>query len=183
MTRTSERTMPRMSRIAFVAALAVIAAVTVLRIAATQSLFSPTYDEPLHVASGYEILHDHRYTNDRSHPPLARMAFAWPLRHAALTGDDGFDRAGQLYESAGDTMRGVTQSRRGNLPFVALAVFGVALWAVQVLGRGAALLAAAIFALLPVTLAHGALATTDMAGAAGFALAMAAFQWWLGAPA
>src|SRR5919197_938735 len=49
----------------------------------------------------------------------------------------------------------------------------------QDMGRTAAVIATAIFALLPVVLAHGALATTDMAGTAGFALAMAAFQWWL----
>src|SRR5437016_6162385 len=104
-----------MSRLLFVAAVAVICLVTVLRIAATQSLFSPTYDEPIHVASGYEYLHDRHYANDRTHPPLARAVFAFPLRHATLVGNDGIDRAGQLYESAGDYMRGVTLSRRGNL--------------------------------------------------------------------
>jgi hypothetical protein len=171
-----------MSRFQFAAALAVIAVVTSVRIAMTHAVFSPTYDEPLHVASGYEYLHDRHYSNDRSHPPLARIAFAFPLRHATLTGSDGLDRVGQLYQSAGDYMRGVTQSRRGNLLFVVLTVIGVALWGVQLMGRTASAIAAAIFALLPVVLAHGALATTDMAGTAGFALAMAAFQWWLGTP-
>jgi len=171
-----------MSRVQLIVAVAAIALVTVVRIAVTQSLFSPTYDEPLHVASGYQYLHDRQYSNDRSHPPLARIAFAWPLRHAQLTGSDGLDRVGQLYQSAGDYMRGVTQSRRGNLIFVVLAIAGVALWTVQLMGRTAAAIAAAIFALLPVVLAHGTFATTDMAGTAGFALAMAAFQWWLTAP-
>ncbi|MEK6371944.1 MAG: hypothetical protein AABO58_04545 [Acidobacteriota bacterium] len=171
-----------MSRAQFAIAVAAICAVTAIRIAVTQHLFSPTYDEPLHVASGHQYLSARSYTNDRSHPPLARIAFAFPLRHAALTGNDGLDRVGQLYESAGDYMRGVTLSRRGNLLFVILAIAGVALWAVQLLGPAAAAIAAAIFALLPPVLAHGALATTDMAGTAGFALAMAAFQWWLGTP-
>jgi hypothetical protein len=171
-----------MSRLQFALAVAVVCAVAAIRIAVTQHLFSPTYDEPLHVASGHEYLSAHNYTNDRSHPPLARIAFAFPLRHAALTGSDGLDRVGQLYESAGDYMRGVTLSRRGNLLFVILAIAGVALWAVQLLGPTAAALAAAIFSLLPPVLAHGTLATTDMAGTAGFALAMAAFQWWLGTP-
>lgn len=168
-----------MSRLQLAVAVAGIALIAVVRIAATQSLFSPTYDEPLHVASGHQYLHDGKYNNDRSHPPLARMAFAWPLRHAELHGDDGFDRAGQLYESAGDYMRGVTASRRGNLIFVALAIAGVALWTEQVMGTAAAAIAAAVFSLLPVVLAHGALATTDMAVTAGFALAMAAMRWWL----
>jgi hypothetical protein len=171
-----------MSRVQFVVAVAAVCAITAIRIAVTQHLFSPTWDEPLHVASGHEYLSARNYTNDRSHPPLARIAFAFPLRHAVLTGDDGLDRVGQLYQSPGDYMRGVTLSRRGNLLFVILAIAGVALWAVQLLGRTAAAIAAAIFALLPPVLAHGALATTDMAGTAGFALAMAAFQWWLGTP-
>jgi 4-amino-4-deoxy-L-arabinose transferase-like glycosyltransferase len=171
-----------MSRLQFVLAVAAVCAITAIRIAVTQHLFSPTWDEPLHVASGHEYLSTGNYTNDRSHPPLARIAFAFPLRHAALTGSDGLDRVGQLYQSAGDYMRGVTLSRRGNLLFVILAIAGVALWAVQLLGRTAAAIAAAIFALLPPVLAHGGLATTDMAGTAGFALAMAAFQWWLGTP-
>src|SRR2546421_1728323 len=109
-----------MSRMQCIAAVAVIALVTVIRIAVTQSLFSPTYDEPLHVASGFQYLAEHKYTNDRSHPPLARAVFAWPLRHARLTGDNGFDRAGQMFESAGDYMRGVVAARRGNLIFVVL---------------------------------------------------------------
>jgi 4-amino-4-deoxy-L-arabinose transferase-like glycosyltransferase len=171
-----------MSRVQFVAALAVIALVTVVRIWITLPVFSPTYDEPLHVASGFQYLTEHRYTNDRSHPPLARIVFAFPLRHAQLTGTDGFDRAGQMFESAGDYMRGVVVSRRGNLFFVVLAIIGVALWTVQLMGRVAAVIAAAIFALLPPILAHGGLATTDMAGTAGFALAMAAFQWWYATP-
>ena len=172
----------RMSRAQFAIAVAAVCAIAAIRIAVTQHLFSPTYDEPLHVASGHEYLSAHNYTNDRSHPPLARIAFAFPLRHAVLTGSDGLDRVGQLYQSAGDYMRGVTLSRRGNLIFVILAIAGVALWAVQLLGRTAAAIAAAIFSLLPPVLAHGALATTDMAGTAGFVLAMAAFQWWLGTP-
>jgi len=171
-----------MSRPAFIAAVAAIALVTVIRIAVTQSLFSPTYDEPLHVASGFQYWTEHKYTNDRSHPPLARAVFAWPLRHAKVSGADGFDRAGQMFESAGDYMRGVVVARRGNLIFVVLAIIGVALWCVQLMGRAAATIAAAVFALLPPVLAHGTLATTDMAGVAGFAMAMAAFQWWLDAP-
>jgi hypothetical protein len=171
-----------MSRVQLVVAVAVVCGITAIRIAAIQPLFSPTYDEPLHVASGYQYLTEHQYTNDRSHPPLARAVFAFPLRHAGVTFGSGLDRAGQIYASSGDYMRGVVESRRGNLLFVVLAIVGVALWTVQVMGRAAAAIAAAIFALLPQVLAHGALATTDIAGVAGFALAMSAFQWWLASP-
>jgi 4-amino-4-deoxy-L-arabinose transferase-like glycosyltransferase len=171
-----------MSRLQFGGAVAVIALVTVFRIAATHAVFSPTYDEPVHVAAGYQYWTEHQYTTDRAHPPLARIVFAWPLRHAQLTGSDGFDRAGQMFASAGDYMRGVVAARRGNLLFVVLAIIGIALWTVQVMGRAEAVIAAAIFALLPPVLAHGGLATTDMAGVAGIALGMAAMQWWIAAP-
>src|SRR5438876_5221285 len=171
-----------MSRLLSIIAVAVVCLVTAIRVAATHAVFSPTYDEPLHVASGFQYLSEHRYTNDRSHPPLARIVFAFPLRHAQLSGTDGFDRAGQMFESAGDYMRGVVAARRGNLLFVVLAVIGVALWTLQLMGRVAAVIAAAIFALLPPMLAHGGLATTDIAGTSGFALAMAAFQWWFASP-
>src|SRR5436190_1980116 len=144
-----------MSRVQLILAVGVLAVITAIRIAATHAVFSPTYDEPIHVASGFQYLSEHRYTNDRSHPPLARIAFAFPLRHATLTGSDGIDRAAQLYESAGSYMRGVELSRRGNLLFVILAIAGVALWTVQLMGRTAAAIAAAIFALLPPVLAHG----------------------------
>lgn len=171
-----------MSRTQCAVAVAAICLLTALRVASTHRLFSPTWDEPLHVASGYEYLNARTYSNDRSHPPLARIAFAFPLRHANVTAADEREAVGELYESAGDYMRGVVLSRRGNLLFVVLAIIGIALWAAQLMGRTAAVVAAAIFALLPPVLAHGGLATTDMAGTAGFALAMAACQWWLASP-
>ena len=162
-----------------VAAICVIAA---FRVAATHSIFSPTYDEPVHVASGFQYLTEHRYTIDHSHPPFARAVFAFPLRHATLIGTDGFDRIGQLYASAGDYMTGVVASRRGNLIFFVLSIIGVALWTAQLFGNTTAMIAAAIFSLQPPVIAHAGLATTDMPLTAAFALAMAAFQWWLSSP-
>jgi 4-amino-4-deoxy-L-arabinose transferase-like glycosyltransferase len=63
-----------------------------------------------------------------------------------------------------------------------LAIAGVAALAGEVLGSTAAVLAAGAFALLPPVLAHGGLATTDVAGTAGFALAVAAMCRWLKKP-
>lgn len=161
------------------ALLVAICLVTVIRIALTHSIFSPTYDEPLHVAAGYEFLVEHRYHTGTDNPPLARAFFAWPLRHAHPTSSDGIERIGQVYESAGDYMRGVAASRKGNLLFVVLAIIGTALFASELAGPTAGVLAALIFAMLPTTLAHGGLATTDMAGTAAFAWAMFAFARWL----
>jgi len=161
------------------AALLFISLLTVIRIAITHHIFSPTYDEPLHVAAGYEFVAEHHYRTGVDNPPLARAFFAWPLRHAHPTSNDGLEKIGQVYESAGDYMRGVALSRKGNLVFVVLAIVGTFLFAADLLGNTAGLLAALIFAMLPTTLAHGGLATPDMAGAAAFAWAMFALSRWL----
>jgi Dolichyl-phosphate-mannose-protein mannosyltransferase len=153
-------------------AVAAIALVTVVRIAVTQPLFSPTYDEPLHVAAGYEFLAEHTYRTGTDNPPLARAVFAWPLRHAHPTSSDGQERIGEVFESAGDYMRGVVAARRGNLLFVVIALIGVALLGTELFGTTIGVLAAAVFALLPPILAHGGLATTDLPGTAAFAVAL-----------
>ena len=56
-----------------------ICAFAVLRIRATHHVFSPTTDEPVHLAAGYEYLTQHKYTIDSEHPPLARAVLALPL--------------------------------------------------------------------------------------------------------
>ena len=169
-----------MTRVA-VAAIALIVIITLARVAATHHVFSPTYDEPAHIAGGYEYLRAHRYTFDTQHPPLARILFAMPFRGSRTVAvDDKW--IGDIIASAGGYMNGIAAARRGNLLFVALAIVGVALWAWQLYGAVAAPIASALFATLPPVLAHGGLATTDMAGAAAFALAMAAVWWWLDRP-
>lgn len=162
--------------------LALVCAITILRVWNTHHVFSPTYDEPIHVAAGYEYLAEHHYTIDVQHPPLARLFFAWPLRHARLTGDDGLEHYAQVYEAAGNYMKGVATSRRGNLVFVLLAIVAVTLWARALFGTATGLVAGTLFALLPPVLAHGGLATTDMAGAAALPLAMLAMTLWVASP-
>jgi hypothetical protein len=162
-----------------IAAVALICLLTVIRIALTHAVFSPTWDEPLHVAAGWQFLAGHRYTKGTDNPPLARAAFAWPLRHARPAAADGVEQIGQIYESAGDYMKGVVASRRGNLIFVVLAIVGVFLFAADLFDDTIGVLAALLFAMLPTTLAHGGLATPDMAGTAAFALAMFAMSHWL----
>jgi 4-amino-4-deoxy-L-arabinose transferase-like glycosyltransferase len=158
--------------------LSAICTVAALRIALTHGVFSPTWDEPIHVNAGHEYLADGDYTQDNQHPPLARVAAAWPLRHATPSAG-GWERPAQIYESAGSYMKGVIASRRGNLLFVILATIGVYLWAAALFGEWAGAAAAVLFTNLPPILAHGGLATTDMAGAATFAVAMAALHHWL----
>jgi 4-amino-4-deoxy-L-arabinose transferase-like glycosyltransferase len=163
-------------------AVAALCIVACSRVAATHPVFSPTWDEPLHVASGWQFLAQHRYRHGQENPPLARIVEAWPVRHARPSANRGLEQAAQIYESAGSYMRGVIASRRGNLLFLILAIAATALVADHFVGGVGAVIAAATFSLLPAILAHAGLATTDMAGTASFALAIWLFCRWLEAP-
>jgi hypothetical protein len=159
----------------FALAIVAICLVTSVRVVATHHVFSPTYDEPLHVTAGWEFIAEHRYRTGTDNPPLARAFFAWPLRNAHPAAPEGLERAGEIFESGGDYMRGVVAARRGNLIFVALAIIGTALFALELFeSTSIAIIAAAAFAMLPPILAHGGLSTTDVAGTAGVAFALAA---------
>ena len=59
--------------------LALILVVAAIRVAATHRVFSPVYDELLHLAAGHEYLTEHRYSIDLEHPPLARAVEALPF--------------------------------------------------------------------------------------------------------
>ncbi|HEY0155770.1 MAG TPA: hypothetical protein VGF28_00610 [Thermoanaerobaculia bacterium] len=160
---------------------ALIAIATAGRVAATHHVFSPTWDEPAHIFAGYEYLAEDRYTFDLSHPPLARIAFAFPLRNAVSDAPEVNDRVGDVLTSRGDYMSGVVAARRGNLLFLAVALIAVAIWSAGLYGPRVALIATASFALLPPILAHAGLATTDMAVTAAIAAGGAALHRWLGA--
>jgi hypothetical protein len=54
----------------------VICIITCIRISLTHRVFSPTYDEPLHVAAGYEFVAEHHYRTGTDNPPLATMALS-----------------------------------------------------------------------------------------------------------
>jgi 4-amino-4-deoxy-L-arabinose transferase-like glycosyltransferase len=165
--------------VSLLVALIVIAAAW--RVASTHRLFSPTWDEPAHIFAGYEYVAQGRYAFDLSHPPLARIAFGFPLRNATSDAHDVNDRIGEILSSAGDYMSGVAAARRGNLLFLAIALIGVAAWAGGLYGTRVAVIAAALFSLLPPILAHAGLATTDMAVAAAIAAGGAVLHRWLAA--
>lgn len=155
---------------------------TAWRVASTHRLFSPTWDEPAHIFAGYEYVAQGRYAFDLSHPPLARIAFGFPLRNAVSDAADVNDRIGEILTSAGDYMSGVAVARRGNLLFLAIALIGLAVWAFDLYGPRVAAIAVASFALLPPVLAHAGLATTDMAVTAAIAAGGAVLNRWLRTP-
>src|SRR5258708_26750574 len=63
----------------WVAAYAGVIVVALVLVASTLRVFAPVVDEPAHIAAGYEWWHGHP-SFEPSHPPLARVIEAWPLR-------------------------------------------------------------------------------------------------------
>lgn len=145
----------------------------------------------MHLAAGYEYLTQHKYTIDSEHPPLARAVLALPLASTHVAAFDAYAHGGDarqlhladaLLGANGDAMRDIARARAGNLLFVVIAIVAVALLGRDLFGAMTGLAAAAAFVLTPPVLAHGGLATTDMAGTAAVALALWVLYRWLASP-
>jgi hypothetical protein len=192
MTGDVSPTTPRQRRLWF-AGLIALCVLTALRIVATYRYLSPTGDEHTHIATGGEYIRFLKYTYDAEHPPLARVVFACSLAMLGTQADDPFPpRPGRVgiwteQENKGLVPRGnymvsVNHARIGNLLFVVIAIAGVAFLGTALLGPIEGLTAGAVFAILPTTLANGALCTTDMAGTALLPWALLALHRWLANP-
>jgi hypothetical protein len=136
---------------------------------------SATFDEPANLVSGYLSL---RFGDDRLIPqnlPLVKLLSAAPL---TLHPDRPLPPSPQpwsaeaqyryasrfLYQlNGGDDL--LLRGRLAVLPLSLLLGLGVFLWAKQLCGRSAAILALALYAFEPNVLAHSALITTDVATA------------------
>jgi 4-amino-4-deoxy-L-arabinose transferase-like glycosyltransferase len=166
-------------------AAALVCALAALAIASTWRQLSHTPDEPVHLAAGMEWLQQGSWELHPENPPVARVAVAL-LPHLAglrLPAEGPIHQRGLdvLYDG-GDYARNLALSRAGALPFFLLAALVVWRWALSLGGPRAALLAVLAFCTLPPVLAHAGLATTDMAFAATFALALWSLWRWLEAP-
>ncbi len=165
--------------------LALLALVAIGTVASTHRIFSPTWDEPAHIATGLELLEHGRYELEPLHPPLARLAAAiGPAALGARLTD-----AGELWQSARHTLYShprhqelVVAARRGTLIFLALTILATALWAHSLAGPWAALLAGGLLVTTPPILAHAGLATTDMAATGTIILSLWCFVRWLERP-
>lgn len=165
------------------------AALAVLAAAAAAAFFglsfirsaSPTYDEPLHLASGWTYLATGRYRlNIADHPPLAEMWAALPLavlKPAAMTGHPDFQALRRyafadhfLYRNSADPRRMLDLARAFTFLSVGGALLGLlGVWAWRLDGPIAAAGAAWAAALSPVLVSNLALVTTDGLSAALFA--------------
>jgi hypothetical protein len=144
-----------------------------------------TFDEGVYISAGYAHLATGDYRLLPIHPPLSKLAAAWPLvlagaradfQDAAFREADPWDFAHRfLYRwNDADWMLGLAR-----LPVVALTAAFAALlfaWTRAHWGLAAAALALLLFVFSPEMLAHGALATSDLPVALCLFLAVAAFE-------
>ncbi|MCW5978420.1 MAG: glycosyltransferase family 39 protein [Bryobacteraceae bacterium] len=151
----------------------------VARIVASYPHNSVTADERSHLSAGMEWWMQGTYRYEPQHPPLARIAAAAGPYLAGYTNfqPEGFWVDGHkiLFEQ-GDFRRVLTLARLGALPFFIAGCLVVFLWTREILGPAAAVLGTFLYSTAPPALAHGGLATTDMA--AGSLIPAAVFTCW-----
>jgi len=140
-----------------------LAAVTVARLFATYHVFTATYDEPAHIASGMEWLDKGAYTYEAEHPPLAPVAVALGPYLAGLRSrglPDLFDEGNAILYSTADPWQ------ISRWPVSAICHF--LLWRAPLFSSGACrwytvgtgFWAVLLFLSLPLFSVHAALATT-----------------------
>jgi hypothetical protein len=138
-----------------------------------------TNDEVLYIAAGWRqlALGDHRL--NPTHPPLASDLVALglvglrPRTGAFENGDDPLAYAFRFVHIDNDARAVIARARTPVIVLALLLALLCRAWAREVGGRAAGLAALALFAFHPTLLAHGHLATTDLASA----LAMMATSW------
>ena len=124
----------------YTAGVVVLIGLAVFRVASTYTVLNGTYDEPLHVACGMELLEGDTYTCDPQHPPLARVAvalgpFLKGLRLPARLDAPGqrtmsfFEEGNAILYSEGQYWSNLTWARLGTLPFLVLLCVVTFLWA------------------------------------------------------
>jgi 4-amino-4-deoxy-L-arabinose transferase-like glycosyltransferase len=133
----------------------------------------PTYDEAMHLASGYSYLATGDFRLEPQNPPLIKQFQALPLFlfyrlpfHADTQhwrdGAEFFVGQDFLYRSPLPADRMLLLARLPNLLIGALLVCLIGWWAFRLWGAQAALLAMALACFEPNLLAHSSLVTTDM---------------------
>lgn len=138
---------------------------------------APTYDETVHLSSGYSYLETGRYRmNVMDHPPFSEMISALPLlalHVKSFTGHPYFAdlmpyHYGDLflYQNGPGPERLLNTARRFTfIIWTALLAWFIWLFASRLASAEAAGLSLAVFGLMPVFISNNALVTTDAAAA------------------
>jgi len=183
-------TSPRNTKGGSAVALAVRAAMVVILLAllGAQMLYavyttSATDDEPYYIVSGLTALRTGDYRFNIDHPPLMSMilgAAAHLAGAAPLPRNEDWQQGLRLKYSyfylwqGPNAPKAVSLVTAARLPVIALSLFlalMVFLWARQLYGWSAALLALALYCFEPNLIAHSSVATLDLGIAAAFVLA------------
>ena len=148
-------------------------------------LLSVTWDEIDHLHAGYRYLKCGAFGWNPEHPPLAKMVDALPLLFEKIQdpviGGCGFrDDRGEAFRigheflfANGET---VLFSARAVASLFAVALLCVVWFAARkMFGLATAIIAGVLLIFEPTVLAHGALVTTDVPAALGFAASLFAF--------
>lgn len=142
-----------------------------------------TFDEGLHLASGYTFLKTGQYRLDTEHPPLARVLNALPLLW--VNPDPGLDTPpdaikrgkwiifGQRGLAPGDVL---FPARCVTIGYTLILALAIAFWTRARFSPAAGLVAVCLFTLDPNLSAHGHYVTTDFAAALGSFVAVIAFE-------
>ncbi len=156
-----------------------------VRIISTYNALSLTADEPTHLACGMEYVAEHTYTLETQLPPLSRamQALGPYLAGARPTGLPVMREEGlSIIAHSGNFNRTVFLLRLGNLPFFLIGCTVVCWWSWHSFGKPIAVLATALFTLLPTNLADAGIATTDMALGVNVGAAFFATVYWAEKP-
>jgi hypothetical protein len=145
--------------------------------------FSHTVDEPIHLFAGYQYWTHADFGINPDHPPLVKLAAALPLLALGLK-EQGIVAGGDrdvlefMYDNARDVTAIFFWARMGASIFTYLLAVLAFLWAREMFGPRAALIALGLLVLEPNLLAHGAMVTTDMGATFGvFALVYAFYRY------
>lgn len=158
--------------------------------------YSPTLDEPAHLAAGVYYWQTGRFDLYEVNPPLTRLVASLPLvalgAETEFHGRTIFEREGMRREFAigfdfqlaniARWRRMMMFARWTCIPFSLLGAVVCGLWARDLYGPRAGLLALFLWCVCPNMLGHGALATPDVAASALGVSAGYCFWRWLRGP-
>ena len=155
--------------------------VLVLPVLLTKSM---TADEYVHVPAGSLTLTTGSFRPNCEQPPLVKLLAAWPLRLWGVAAEkadpDDDEQVAEVYREFWYSSRlGLDRILlRARIPLVLISVgLGalVFLWARSLYGPWGGIISLTAYVFSPTILAHTGLVTTDLAGAAGFLLALRLF--------